>query len=256
MQESARRDLSSHLTVFILSTGDQRNLAECLAHMERQTVRFRTELISGVAPLSEALQQMIQRCTTRYFIQVDEDMLLRTSAVEVLYDALIGCRKETAIVCASLWDCFMDSAIYGVKIYSHDIVQRFPYRNTLSSEWEQVKDLQLSGYKIVLFRRGPKCWCLGEHGKQYTEEALFKRFRRLFWKHRVYRHMRWLDAWPERLMSTYSRTGSPLDLCALLGAIAGLTSDPPNTESDFREECKDFQRLKTYFDKLKPDDGR
>ena len=70
------------LTVFVISAGDNPSLGACLSQLEAEQERtpFILERIIDVRPMGAAFQQMLDRCTTPYFIQVDEDMVLHTGA--------------------------------------------------------------------------------------------------------------------------------------------------------------------------------
>ena len=62
-------------TVFILSVGDI-TFKNCRKAIEDQTYKnFKTNIISNFSPFNRAAQEMIRRCDTEYFIQVDEDMI-------------------------------------------------------------------------------------------------------------------------------------------------------------------------------------
>jgi len=49
---------------------------KCLEHLSVQDSTFPLKIIDRVAPMSAALQRMMDQCTTPYYAQVDEDMLL------------------------------------------------------------------------------------------------------------------------------------------------------------------------------------
>jgi hypothetical protein len=242
------KDLSESLTVFVLTVGDQPNLSECEEALKRQTVAFRLEAIQNVAPLSAAMQQMLNRCETPYFVQVDEDMTLYKEAIGILYRRICEAPPEVALVCAPLWDSYMQMPLNGVKAYRHSIVRNFPYRQTFSSEWVQVLELLQHGYKIAMAPHERRC-CLGEHGHHFTPRSIFVRFQRLAQKDRKYRHIRWLKPWASQLVRrTIRDDASELDRFALLGLVAGLTGCmPPDREWDFRDEVSDLARLKEYF---------
>ncbi len=242
------RDLSERLTVFVTTVGDDVNYHDCLAHLQRQTVRFRLETIPFVGPLSSALQVMLDRCETPYYVQVDEDMLLFPHALEALVENIEAAPPATALVCAGLWDCDVGHPINGVKIYRHSIVRQFPYENTFSCEKTQLKKIQEAGYETLLLPLRDRSACLGEHGKHYTPGTIFARWRRLFHKHRRCGYPAWVEPWPALLLERYLSTQEPLHLYALLGAVAGIVGDlPPDREMDFREGCPDFERLVRYF---------
>ena len=243
-------DLSHELTVFVLTIGDKVNYEDCLAHLDAQTVSFRKDTIKDVAPMSAALQRMIDRCSTSYFLQVDEDMLLYPHAIQTLHRALVDAPHDIALFCAGLWDSFLEMPIHGVKIYRHEIMKKFPYENTFSCEWTQIIKFREAGYNFLQTPLIDESSCLGEHGKHHTPRTIFMRFQRLAQKHRRYKHMQWLELWPGRLLERICENHGVLNLYALLGLIAGMTGElPPNIEVDYRDACDDFLRLQLLFEK-------
>ena len=60
-------------SVFVTTIGDSVNFAECLAHLEAQTVRCQLEVIDRIRPMSAAFTKMQNRCRTPFYVQVDED---------------------------------------------------------------------------------------------------------------------------------------------------------------------------------------
>jgi hypothetical protein len=241
-------DLSPEVTVFVPTVGDEANFRDCLAHLAAQTTRFRLEIIRNIAPLSAALQAMIDRCGTPYYAQVDEDMLLVPDAIARLYDALVRAPDRVAFVCGYLWDCDVEHPIAGVKMYRHSLMRQFPYENTFSCEKRQLEQIRQAGFDLRLLPARGRAACFGEHGKHYTPRTAFARWRRLFFKQRRYRTLGWVEPWPARLLERYVESRDPLRLYAFLGAVAGIMGElPPDRESDFREPLIEFERLSQYF---------
>ena len=115
-------NLSKEVTVFVITVGDEVNFEDCIEHMKGQTVGFRLNVITRIAPMSAAFQEMLNRCNTPFFVQVDEDMLLFPTAIQSLYDLIANTSSRTAMVCAPLWDCDVEDPIYGVKIYRRSVL--------------------------------------------------------------------------------------------------------------------------------------
>lgn len=242
-------DLSDELTVFVTTVGDEVNYRDCREHLDRQSVRYRLEVIAGVAPLSAAFQRMIESCRTPYYVQVDEDMILFPQAVETLFDEIRRSHFRTAMVCRPLWDCDIQGAIYGLKIYRHEIVRQFPYENTFSCERTQKESIEAAGFEMRFDPLGDRGSCLGEHGKHYSTRSIFLRWRRLIQKRRRYGNdlARGVPP-PQFLLERYQADPTPLHLFSLLGAISGLSGElPPDGEADFREECPDYERMHAAF---------
>ncbi len=242
------RDLRDQLTVFVTTVGDEPNFGHAMKCLERQTVRFRLDVIQGMAPLHAAFNEMHRRCTTPYYVQVDEDMMLFPNAIEALFDHIAGAAENVAIVAAPLWDCDVEMPVQGVKIYRRQIVARFPYEDSFSCEITQMDQLTAAGYRIEEMPLAP--WnCLGEHGKFYTARTIFERWQRLVRKQRRSAKLRWVEPWPRKLLERYRRTGSELHLWALLGAVSGIAGElPPEGEQDFRATPVEFERLAPYFE--------
>src|SRR2546425_1389646 len=138
------------VTLFVTTIGDQENFADCLARLRAQTLPAPIDIIDHVAPMSAAFQEMHARCRTDYYVQVDEDMILFPHAIETLSGWMRSAPANVAMICAPLWDCDAERAIYGLEIYRSSIVKRFPYRNTLSCEIAQLAEIEGAGYRVIL----------------------------------------------------------------------------------------------------------
>lgn len=239
------------LTVFVITIGDRDNFEPCIAHLKKQVVSFHAETIDHIAPMSAAFQQMIDRCKTPYYVQVDEDMMLFPNAIATLHKLIThDSSNGLAMVSAPLWDCNLKMPLQGVKIYRHNVFRRFPYENTFSCELTQLLRIKAAGYRIMRLPLDRNA-CLGEHGKHYTPETIFRRWQRLFQKHRKYHHLHWIEPWPQRLLERLLKSNDPLNLAAFLGAVAGMTGElPPDAELDYRVASQDFKRLCKFLVEL------
>jgi hypothetical protein len=241
------REVLTDTTIFVSTVGDKVNFSDCMDHLLNQIVSAPIEIIDRVAPLSAAFHEMHLRCRTEFYIQVDEDMLLFPHAVRALRTSIGSAPRNIAMSCAPLWDCDAQRTIYGVKIYRFAIVKQFPYRNTASCEVEQLARLRVAGYEALL-QPLDFANCLGEHGKHYSPETIFKRWQRCFQMHRLFGRMGWIEPYPRTLLDRYVKTGEILHLYAFLGAMAGIVdSSLPNGEQDWRDPNKALQRLQRYF---------
>lgn len=138
------------VTVFVTTIGDEVNFRDCMAHLKAQTVRCRIEIIEHVAPMSTAFAQMHACCTTAYYVQVDEDMMLYPHTLARLRELIVQSDTSVPLVCAPLWDCDVERPLLGVKIYRHEIAKRFPYRDTLTA-----KSLNCGKWRPL----GTTLWC-------------------------------------------------------------------------------------------------
>lgn len=237
-------------TIFVTTIGDTANFSDCIDHLRAQTVRCRIELIDRVAPMSAAFARMHELCTTPYYVQVDEDMILRPHAIEKLHGMITASPPNVALVCAPLWDLDVQKPILGVKIYRHDIVKQFPYENTMACDIMQLDRMYAAGYTAELIPLKPEddSRCLGEHGKHYSPQTIFRRWQRHFHKHNRFGRHTSIEPWPWRLLERYIATRETLHLYALLGAISGIASNPEsNLELDWRDINPALQRIRYYF---------
>src|SRR6516225_3257907 len=237
------------VTVFVTTIGDEENFNDCIAHLQAQTVRCRLEVIDHVAPMSAAFAEMHARCATRYYVQVDEDMMLYPHALARLRELIEQSDASVPLVCAVLWDCDVERPRQGVKIYRHEIVKRFPYRDTLSCEVTQLQQMSAAGHHaLLLSTKEGDAVCLGEHGKHYSPRTIFLRWQRLFHKHNELGNRTWLDSWPARLLERYMKTRDRVHLYAALGAIAGIAGRAEgDRELDWRDTNPAWHRLQHYF---------
>ena len=244
----ATRQTEAETTIFVTTIGDQEHFCKCVEHLRSQSVARPLDIIDHVGPMSAALQQMIDRCNTPFYVQVDEDVALFPEAIKMLECLMKQSAPDVAMICAYLWDCETQQAIQGVKIYRHAIVKQFPYRDTLSCEIEQIARMKAAGYTIKILPPGDRSTCFGEHGGQYTPETIFKRWQRHFQKHQQMGNMKWIEPWPERLLERYLESRDSVHLYAFLGAVAGVTSGaPPDREIDWKETNRAFESLQRYF---------
>lgn len=236
------------ITVFVTTVGDHPNFTECMSRLECQTLKFHLSIIDHVAPLSAAFQQMLDRCSTPFYVQVDEDMLLHPTAIERLYRSIVSTPHNVALVCGPLWDCDMDAPLYGVKIYRHEIVRQFPYNDAMGCERAQMARLRGAGFMIQILPSCGRAECFGEHGKHYSPKSIFARWQRVFQKHRRYGDMKWAEEWPQKLLARYVATRDQLHLFAFLGAVAGIVGPAEDdTEKDWRRGIPHYTEVTRYF---------
>ncbi len=253
-----RLDLSGEVTVFVPTVGAA-SFEACIEHLGSQDSTFKLDIIDRIAPMSAAFQQMLDRCTTPYFVQADEDMLLAPHAVRVLLKEIKNVGAGTAIYCASLWDEHLDRAIAGVKIYRHEIVNRYPYADVMGCEIDQLKRMRDDNYVVIVapvddVDRDSAC-ILGAHGMFYTRRSIFERYFTLECKRRRDPRMfKWLEEYRVRFMQRFFEDPSELNFFALMGLLAGrrIAYSGSGKEKDFRlyNELPGLQNAIDFFETL------
>jgi hypothetical protein len=230
------KDLSHLVTVFLLTVGDTRHFDQCITCLESQTVTFSFYVVERLAPLSHALQVMLDTCTTPYFIEVDEDMSLRPDAVELLVAQIEDTSVDCCMVCCPLLDAFLGAPIHGLKIYRHTIANQFPFTDDDNADWLHFLTMRAAGYTSAIVPLENQDLCLGVHAEFATEKDIFSRWRGLFHKHRRYLHMSWILPWPKRLLELYVSTHEIRYLWGFVGSLVGGTEPlPESREKNYRE---------------------
>jgi hypothetical protein len=218
-------DLTAELTVFLTTMGAP-SYAECLEHLARQDCRFRFVTIDRVSPLTAALQRMIDACTTPYYVQVDEDMLLVPHAICTLHRCMQNAGPNAAIYVAPLFDEHLERCIHGVKIFRHAITKGYPYDLARYSPDDRVAALERDGYQVL---SGEVQDCartsvqtLGRHGTHWTPRAIYERYALLEnWRRHELAGLDWFQVYPRIFLDCLLGDPSELNYFAFMGTVAG-----------------------------------
>ncbi len=236
---SRRPDLSADLTVFLTTVGAP-SFEACLDHLARQDTKFRLESIQQVAPLSAALQRMLDRCETPYYVQVDEDMLLYPHAVQTLHRWMRSAPDNAAMCVGNLYDAHLGRAIQGVKIFRRDVGRRYPWTAT-PFVLDRIRRMQVDGLRIQaapvdgLDPASPSI--LGLHGVNWSVEALYERYFTLeSWRRAHQDVMSWFAAVPPDLLARFLREPTEETFLAVMGVLGAALRFPSGgvPRKDFR----------------------
>ncbi len=239
---NSKTDLSSELTAFVISVGENPNYELCIKALQNQTVKFNIEIIKDYTPLPLAFQEMLNRCKTKYYIEVDEDMVLDEDAVEKMYQKIIKTDTKTAMAAFQLYDPHADYVIFGIKIYKHNILENYPYNlNHPSCEVEQINNFEKDGFTVKMYN-----FPVGKHSPLWTEELVFERYYNLMRKFSIY-HYVWLENMPLKLLNKVQKEPSRINILALLGAYQGVISSNLTEEKDFSKKIKEFKMIDSFL---------
>lgn len=234
-----KENLSTEVTIFVI-TVDRKgtNFKECIKHLEDQNSIFDIIIIEGIAPMDRAFNEMIKRCKTPFFIQVDDDMMLNQDAVFYLHDKIKNAKINTAIIASPLRDTHLQRTIMGVKIYDHDIIKKYPFTNSYSCEISQFQKFTQDGFRIVTdwqpSNEFENSKFIGRHGENYTPFTAYERYYRLFRKQNLTGQMIWVEEWLQTFLSRYKQKKDKIDLFSFYGAVVGFLSEKQETgEKDF-----------------------
>lgn len=249
-----KKNLSNQLTVFLISSGQNPNLNDCISALKNQTVDFTLKKIINIAPMSKAFQEMLNQCETDYFIEVDGDMVLFSDAIERLYNAIITTDERHPMVCYQLLDVHLDFAIYGVKIYKHNVFKNYPYNHKHPScEVEQLDKMKEDGYVFDEKNagaentgRGLVIEIIGTHSPYWTNQGIFERYFNLMRKYRQFGYW-WMKRLPKKLMRKVLKTPTEQNIYAFMGCIVGLFNKGSKGEKDFRKVNRYFAEIQEFM---------
>lgn len=250
----SKPDLRGVLTVFIIAS-DEPEYPQCLAALEAQDCSFELETIRNVAPMDVAFQRMLDNCKTRYYIQVDADMILYTDSIRKMHQDMAILGQDIAMLCFPLHDVHLGHLLTGVKIYRHEIMKRYPYVGSYSCEVDQLARMAKDGFQWesrwpddgITFNSGfdkvNHPMVKGKHGAVWTEERMFERYKRLMQKWRKFGYG-WLEFLPQKFLDRLIKEPTDINLWAFMGAVAGLTApEGDDKERDFRDVDQASVRL-------------
>lgn len=236
------QNLSKELTVFLITCGENPNYNDCLSALKNQSIEFNLEIIKNHAPMSKAFQEMLNsgNCTTPYFIQCDDDMILYSDTIEKMYNQMIN--KDVVMLCYELKDIHLDTKIFGIKIYKYDVFKNYPYNlEGISTEMDQLKRVEQDGHKWEFVYE-----VMGSHSPLWSEELIFERYYDLMQKYKKYNY-KWMEFVPKELINKIKKEQSSINLFAFLGAISGLITPDRNREKDYTKINEHFLNLKKFF---------
>ena len=166
---------SAELTAIVL-TGDRNYFFEKVqASVESQNLKAcRVEIVRNLMPTSLACQQALDRVTTRYFIIIDGDMVLRPTCFERLYFTITS-DSNCTMATGELSDP-IKGKIDGIHIYKTEAVRPIgchPF--TMDSSYEEYLKRRLLEEGHLWLHCG-KNLLVGDHHPEWLPQELY-------WKH-------------------------------------------------------------------------
>jgi len=238
-------DLSKEVTVFVISCGENPNYLDCIGSLNNQNSYFKIKYIKNISPMAKAFQKMIDECDTKYYVQVDEDMILEKNAIETLYNSIKLEGNKVSKVCYMLKDHHLSFDIYGIKIYNHSIMRGYPYnQNVISCEKEQILRLEADGFSTVMIDKA-----VGIHSPKWTDKLIFERYFDLMEKWKIYNYS-WMKSIPKKLLKIFKDSPTDQNFYALMGALTSVMSKERLRfrEKNFKIEDENLINLKKIMD--------
>lgn len=156
--------LESHFD-FVVITRKERHLQELKNVANVIGAQF--HLIAGVAPMSEAFNQLKERGERKFILQVDEDMVLEPQKVLILQEAAKG--LDERFYCAS-GQLYEPGFGYGgaLKIWRRSFLERHNFADCRTVDREFHLRFSASNFKTRHFGL-----VVGEHRSRRSEQDLF-----------------------------------------------------------------------------------
>jgi hypothetical protein len=163
--------IMNDLTIFIITIDNEyHNNYEFNKCYEAIKEKDKINIIKNIYPMSEAFNEMIIRCQTKYFIQVDDDMILNENSINKMYEAIINEDNKCFMLCFKLEDPEFGK-ISGIKIYNHDIIKNYRFKNDVNFDVLFNKEVSNDGYHYKTINE-----IMGTHGQYRDDFGLFRKY--------------------------------------------------------------------------------
>lgn len=234
----------ARVTAFVTTVG-RSTFKRCLEHIAAQSEEHVLTVISGVSPMSAALQRMADECQTEYYVQVDEDMILYPHALTYMVEMMDHAPSHCVMCIAHLHDEELNVPIFGLKCYRTELIRQIPFEDHPEGDVHDRERWQAEGMCISKSTRSGRP--VGLHGTHYTPRESFARWRRLWETHRMTGRLAWIEAWPVQLAAR-AQNGDRAALGGLLGSMVGMHGDLPTTGPDARRLDFQLEQAALAFD--------
>jgi hypothetical protein len=182
----------------------------------------RIVVIRNKAPQAAWLNQMRHECSdTKWCLQVDEDMYLKSSALKKL---LVFAQKieekghNILNVSSLLYDLFLERKIGSLKLWDSQALQELEFRDTLGGDRDFAKRAKLLGYSNFSINV-----VLGEHDSAPNPSVAFSKYYEYTQKIRKFRSEDSARKFSNTLRAKWKRDGKYISKKAYDGSKHGLT---------------------------------
>ncbi len=155
------KPLLNDVTVFMISSGEE-STVDCERALMEQDCTFTIKHIKDTFPMSSAFQRMPDECDTRYFIQVDSDMILKPHAVQTLYKEISQSFFMTYMIAGQLYEEGL--GISGaVKCWKSRLFKYFSFRDCRTVDRNLYRRTKLMGLRFKILDK-----ILGDHMSRHS----------------------------------------------------------------------------------------
>lgn len=181
-------------------------------------------VIRDKKPQSAWLNEMRLQCkNTKWCLQVDEDMYLKSSALDKLISFAMKVEAnggQILNVSSLLYDLFLEEKIGSLKLWSSEALQRVDFRDTLGGDRDIAKRAKLLGYSNFSIDV-----VLGKHDSAPSASIAFSKYYEYTQKIRKFKSEESARKFSRMLKKKWEKDGSYISKKAYDGSKHGLLDD-------------------------------
>ena len=142
-------DLSGIIDVFIITNG-RSTFDYCNKSVDSQKeVKFKKHIIKDM-DWQSAHDYMLDNCSSKFALRVDDDMLLHPLALKFMYKCVKNQKDDVALRGWRLWEPWSNKVCKGIKVYNHKIAKKIGFKldNLGKIDKPFTANAENKGYKI------------------------------------------------------------------------------------------------------------
>ena len=146
-------DLKGMIDVFIITNG-RSTFEYCKKSIDNQRdVKFKTVIIKDMG-WQEAHEELLGRCSSRFALRVDDDMLLHPLALKFMYECVKNQDNKVALRGWRLWEPWSNKVCKGIKVYNSKIAKKIGFHLDYLGKIDKPFTINAKkhGYKIKYTR--------------------------------------------------------------------------------------------------------
>lgn len=233
------------LSAVVLTLGES-TTGDALASIARQTLPpADVVVVDGVTPFHKALNSGAARINSRFFVQVDSDMILDDDCFAALRECVVD---EVGLVVGHLGDP-MIGRIQGVKLFRTECFRTTQFRNTVSPDTDFAAEAAGAGWQTLFALdyaddSGRGRHTFGVHRPDYTPHYTFCKYTIEGRRYRYRSNPRGL-LWN---MKCLRRSGHPMAVIARLALGNGIFMDEDGDMLTRFGHSDDYARLTAFME--------
>jgi len=142
-------DLNGKLEVFFITNG--RSTAPYAQHSldEQLGVKFKMTVHKDMDWL-EANRRILDVCKSRFFLRVDDDMILNGHAISYMWLCLEKQSSITALRGWKLWEPYSNKVVKGIKAYDFELAKKIVFRISNIGKIDKLftQDAEKTDYRV------------------------------------------------------------------------------------------------------------